>query len=124
MNFPWASLLRGVLGHDDAVLLGLAKLLAPGAEGRLLFSVMPRDGVPAIPAPHRLSAIYARHGLRVVESRPATIDELSASGSSWAKRLRAGRDRPVTLLRLCKEELSARVDLGARAPRCASPGLP
>lgn len=91
-----------MLGHDDAVLRGLAKLLAPGAEGRSLYSVMPRDGVPAIPAPHRLSAVYARHGLSVVESRPATADEVSASGSSWAKRLRAGQERPVTLLRLAR----------------------
>ncbi len=100
VNFPWGSLLRGLLGHDDAVLAGVASLLAPGAGGQVLFSVVPRDGVPAIPAPARLSAIYARHGLGLLESRPATPGEIAASGSSWAKRLRAGRDRPVTLARM------------------------
>lgn len=100
VNFPWGSLLRGLLGHDDAVLAGVASLLAPGAAGQVLFSVVPRDGAPAIPAPAQLSAVYARHGLALLEARPATPGEIAASGSSWAKRLRAGRDRPVTLVRM------------------------
>jgi hypothetical protein len=81
------------------VLAGAARLLAPGATGTVLLSVVPRDGLPAIPAPADLAAAYARHGLRLVEARPATAAEVAASGSSWAKRLRAGRVRPVTLLR-------------------------
>jgi 16S rRNA (adenine(1408)-N(1))-methyltransferase len=100
INFPWGSLLRGVLGVDDAVLAGVARLLAPGATGSALVSVVPRDGVPPIPAPAALAAAYARHGIELVEARPATPGEVAASGSSWAKRLRAGAARPVTLLRL------------------------
>jgi len=100
INFPWGSLLRGVLGHDDAVLAGIARLLAPGAAGEVLVSVVPRDGVPPIPAADALADAYARHGLELVEARPATLGEVAASGSSWAKRLRAGAERPVTLLRL------------------------
>ena len=38
IQFPWGSLLRGVLGGDDAVLAGVAALLAPGAEGAALVS--------------------------------------------------------------------------------------
>ena len=100
VNFPWGSLLRGVLGHDDAVLSGVAQLLGAGAMAEALVSVVPRDGVPAIPAPAQLSAIYARHGLSLLTARPATPAEVAASGSSWAKRLRAGRDRPVSLVRI------------------------
>src|SRR3982750_3310516 len=33
INFPWGSLLRGVLGHDEAALAGVGTLLAPGARG-------------------------------------------------------------------------------------------
>jgi len=102
INFPWASLLRGVLGHDDEVLAGVARLLAPGAYATALVSVLPRDGVPAIPEAPALAGAYARHGLRVAEARPATPAEVAASGSSWAKRLRAGRERPVTLLRFTR----------------------
>jgi 16S rRNA (adenine(1408)-N(1))-methyltransferase len=86
-----------VIGHDDAVLAGVAALLAPGANTTALISVTPRDGVPAIAGD--LQARYARHGLRLTDQRPATPDEIAASGSSWAKRLRAGAARPVTLLR-------------------------
>jgi 16S rRNA (adenine(1408)-N(1))-methyltransferase len=82
------------------VLAGAARLLAPGATGTVLLSVVPRDGVPPMPAPVELAVAYARHGLGLLEARPATTAELAASGSSWAKRLRAGRARPVTLLRL------------------------
>ena len=100
MHFPWGSLLRGVLGHDDAALAGIALLLAPGAAGLVLLSVVPRDGVPAFPLPGTLSAAHARHRLELVEARAATQDEVVASHSSWAKRLHAGTARPVALLRL------------------------
>ncbi len=100
VNFPWGSLLRGLLGEDDAVLAGVARLMAPGARGAVLLSVVPRDGMPPVPAPASLATCYQRHGLELVEMRAATSDEVAASGSSWAKRLQAGRQRPVTLLRL------------------------
>jgi 16S rRNA (adenine(1408)-N(1))-methyltransferase len=82
------------------VLAGMAQLLAPQAAATLLVSVVPRDGVPEIPAPQRLAAGFARHGLTLIEARPATPAEVAATRSSWAKRLRAGSARPVTLLRL------------------------
>jgi 16S rRNA (adenine(1408)-N(1))-methyltransferase len=99
VNFPWASLLDGVLGRDDAVLAGMTGLLAPGAPATVLLSVVARDGVAPLPPEESLARAYARHGLRLVEMRPATPAEIAASGSSWAKRLRAGAQRPVTLLR-------------------------
>lgn len=98
VNFPWGSLLRGVLGHDEAVLAGIAALLAPGAIATVLFSVVARDGVPALR--EDVAVVYARAGLALVESRAATATEIASSGSSWAKRLRAGAARPVTLLRV------------------------
>jgi 16S rRNA (adenine(1408)-N(1))-methyltransferase len=99
VNFPWASLLRGVLGADDAVLAGIARLLAPGATATALVSVVPRDGVPDLPPRGELAAAYAGHGLELLEARPATAEELGQIRSSWAKRLRAGSTRPVTLLK-------------------------
>jgi 16S rRNA (adenine(1408)-N(1))-methyltransferase len=100
VNFPWGSLLRGLLGEDDAVLAGVARLMAPGAEGVVLLSVVPRDGMPPVPSQWELAPVYERNGLELVDLRRATPEEVAASGSSWAKRLRAGRDRPVTLVRL------------------------
>jgi 16S rRNA (adenine(1408)-N(1))-methyltransferase len=118
VHFPWGSLLRGALGHDAAVLSGMAQLLAPGAEGTVLVSVMPRDGVPALPPPDELAAAYAGYGLSLAEARAATPAEVAASRSSWAKRLRAGKARPVTLLRL--RAPSSRDD-SERASRFSAP---
>ena len=100
MHFPWGSLLRGVLAADNAVLAGVAQLFAPDAHGSVLLSVMPRDGIANAPPLHQLVAGYARHGLSVVEHRPATTEEVAASHSTWAKRLKAATTRPVTLLRV------------------------
>jgi hypothetical protein len=81
------------------VLAGTARLLAPAGVGQALVSVVPRDGVPGIPAVDVLERTYARHGLQLVEARPAKADEVLASRSSWAKRLLAATARPVMLLR-------------------------
>jgi 16S rRNA (adenine(1408)-N(1))-methyltransferase len=84
------------------VLAGIASLLAPGATATVLLSVVPRDGVPPLPPRHELSAAYARKGLLLPEMRAATAEEVAASGSSWAKRLRAPRERPVTGLAMMR----------------------
>jgi 16S rRNA (adenine(1408)-N(1))-methyltransferase len=99
LHFPWGSLLRGALGYDDAVLAGIAQLLAPGAEVTALVSVFARDDAPPVPSADALAAAYGRHALKLLEAREATYAEVAASHSSWAKRLRAGSARPVTLLR-------------------------
>jgi 16S rRNA (adenine(1408)-N(1))-methyltransferase len=97
VTMPWGSLMRGVLGQDDAVLRGLARLLAPDGRLEALVSVTPRDRVPGIaelvPA-HRepIARAAAAAGLRLIDCRPVTQDEVIATGSSWARRLGA---RPV-----------------------------
>ena len=68
-----------MLGRDEAVLAGIATLLAPGGEGAILVSVVPRDGVTAVPGTGELAAAYARHGLELREARPATLAELQDS---------------------------------------------
>lgn len=82
------------------MLKGIAELLAPGAEATVLLSVLPHDNAPALPPAAALAASYRRHGVSLVDARDATRDEIAGSHSSWAKRLRAGTQRAVTLLRL------------------------
>lgn len=93
IHFPWGSLLRGVLGHDEAALAGVAALLAPGASAHVLFSVTARDGVPEPSA--QLGAVYAAAGLQLAEAprdgrgdRCVRLDV----GQEAAGRLRAARD--------------------------------
>jgi hypothetical protein len=97
------------------VLAGVAELLAPGAEAVVLVSVVPRDGLPAIPAAGDLSGAYARHSLELVDVREATGEEITASRSSWAKRLGAGAARPVTLLQARRQARAATSSASAPA---------
>jgi 16S rRNA (adenine(1408)-N(1))-methyltransferase len=102
ISFPWGSLLRGVLGLDDRVLRGIRHVAAPGAAVTVLVSVTGRDrgaGVTEMPETRDVERAWRDHGFSLVEARPATQAELDASHSTWAKRLRAGADRPVMRFR-------------------------
>jgi len=104
--FPWGSLLRGALALDDAcdASAGIACLIAPGRLVRALVSIDPRDrlSVPVIEAADvaALAARWARHGLTQTSFEPARPADIDASASTWARRLRADRDRPVWRLEL------------------------
>jgi 16S rRNA (adenine(1408)-N(1))-methyltransferase len=117
VHFPWASLLSGCLGADPRVAVGIASLLRPTGELELVLAPSPRDrldGLPTTPAEvvEAATATFAALGLRRIVGREATVDEIRASGSTWAKRLlaaaneretggsrRAGSDRRVVLVR-------------------------
>jgi hypothetical protein len=108
--FPWGSLLHGALALDDgqAAAAGIAGLLAPGAVVRALLSIDPRDrlAVPTIDAADRagLAARWECHGLSLTAFGPADPEEIGAYGSSWARRLAAGRERRVWRLELLRSE--------------------
>ena len=104
--FPWASLLRGVLGNDQRVAEGIVRLLRPGGIVRTLVSVARRDGLTDLATldDEAVSAVANRlrqYGLTLVDARPATIDEVRATRSTWGRRLLAGDpDRAAWWLRL------------------------
>jgi 16S rRNA (adenine(1408)-N(1))-methyltransferase len=104
VTFPWGSLLRGVIGLDDAALAGVAALLRPGGRLLVLASVVPSDGVAGMDcldesAETAIGAAWCGAGLELTSFRPATAAEVARSRSTWARRLLAGGDtRPVWLL--------------------------
>lgn len=99
--FPWGSLLRGIVGLDDAALCGVASLVAPRGRLEVLASVVPSDGVPGMAsmdaaARPAIGAAWSAAELDLTVMRRATPDDIAPSGSSWARRLRADRDeRPA-----------------------------
>jgi 16S rRNA (adenine(1408)-N(1))-methyltransferase len=102
IHFPWGSLLRGLLQGEPWLLAGLARLSAPGAAITALVSVTEHDAGAAarMPVdPWSLAPAYEGAGIPLREIRSATLDELAAGHSSWARRLGASSSRPVTLLR-------------------------
>lgn len=93
--FPWGSLLRGVLGHDAGVVTGIAALLKPGGETTVLVSVARRDRLADLPdldgdAIPAIGRRLADRGLMLIEARPAPLDEVRATRSTWGRRLAAG----------------------------------
>jgi 16S rRNA (adenine(1408)-N(1))-methyltransferase len=106
---PWGSLLRGALALDPAAAAGIASLVRPGARVRVHLSITERDGLD-IASLDEAAAVaglrdrWAGHGLRLDAVRPATLAELQATGSTWARRLRAGEDRPAWRLDLSRSE--------------------
>lgn len=108
IQFPWGSLLRGALAAHGAseTAAGIAAVLRPGAVATILLSVDPRDGLelPSLETTSiaDLAGRWRCHGVEVTCWRPATDEEISATASSWARRLRAGRDRVVWRLELTR----------------------
>lgn len=103
VHFPWGSLLHGLLRADPAILDNVARIMRGGATLTVLLSVTEHDHIDGIHVFDEgivaaLASAYAALGLALEECRPATIDDLDRSHSSWAKRLAAGRARPVWLL--------------------------
>jgi 16S rRNA (adenine(1408)-N(1))-methyltransferase len=93
VTFPWGSLLRGVLGLDDAVLAGVAALLRPGGRLQVLASVVPSDGIEGMDcldgsAETALRTSWRAAGLELTSFRPATAADVAQSRSAWARRLR------------------------------------
>jgi 16S rRNA (adenine(1408)-N(1))-methyltransferase len=119
--FPWGSLLRGVLAADTDAAAGIASLLAPGGCVDALVSIANRDaaalGVRPLDAAD--GAVIARRwrdlGVQLSAFRPATPPEIEASGSTWARRLRAGGGRDAADRRVWR--LRLRCGVGQHRPR-------
>jgi 16S rRNA (adenine(1408)-N(1))-methyltransferase len=94
INFPWGSLLKGLLEAHAGLLGGLAAAAQPGAtlEIRLNGGALAEQGWPLEAGGERVRQTLATHGCAV--GRPAALDAsaLRACPTTWAKRLAFGRD--------------------------------
>jgi 16S rRNA (adenine(1408)-N(1))-methyltransferase len=106
---PWGSLFDGVIGTAPSATAGLASLLTPGGAIEVLLSVEARDGLPTDVEPSAIAEAWCRHGIDLVTARPATDAEIAATPSTWARRLRLGRDRSAWRLVL-RRQVTRRAD--------------
>ncbi len=120
VTLPWGSLLAGVLGRDAEALRGLASIVAPGGRVQVVYSVERRDGLPfaTIDATARdaIGDAWASVGFALEGLRPTTSDDIETLHSTWARRLRLGRER--TAWRLAVRRRPAR-DVAAAPLACA-----
>lgn len=101
INFPWGSLLEGLLTQDSAVLAGLVRIARPDAsvEIRLNAGALAKAGWSL-----EEGAIQVGHGLAIhgFAMRPAVrlaAGDLRSCPTTWAKRLAFGRDPRAVYLR-------------------------
>jgi 16S rRNA (adenine(1408)-N(1))-methyltransferase len=94
INFPWGSLLAGLLDGDSGLLAGLAAVSRPGAaiELRLNAGALAEAGWALEAGARRIrDALYAG-GFAVGHAAALDTCTLRAFPSTWARRLAFGRD--------------------------------
>jgi 16S rRNA (adenine(1408)-N(1))-methyltransferase len=105
VNFPWGSLMRGLLEPDPAIVQAVLGLAKPGGRVEIVVSYDPSHDTGAFQGPP-LSALDAEYldtvvagydaaGAHVVEHRRMTQDEALAIRSTWGRRLLHARPRDV-----------------------------
>lgn len=94
INFPWGSLLAGLLAPDAALLEGLRAIAMPGAalEVRLNGGALAECGWSLEAGAERIRAALSAQGFAMRPAAQWTARELRSFPSTWAKRLAFGRD--------------------------------
>jgi 16S rRNA (adenine(1408)-N(1))-methyltransferase len=92
VNFPWGSLLAGLLAQEAGLPEQLRKIARPGTilEIRLNASALHEAGWELEPGARQVSDWLAKNGWRITHARPLDQLELRLFPSSWAKRLAYG----------------------------------
>ncbi len=101
INFPWGSLLQGLLANDSAVLSGIAAVTRPNAtlEIRLNGGALAEAGWSLEEGAERIREVLIENGFRMRSPVLLTGRELKSCPTTWAKRLAFGRDPRAVYLR-------------------------
>jgi len=104
VQFPWGSLLRGVVGGDEVIIGNLRRICSRDALLQITIGLDPerdrseweRLQLPEISLDNVRSVLVAKYetaGFRVVEVEELTPAELPEFQTSWARRLQGSSDR-------------------------------
>ncbi len=101
VNFPWGSLLNGLLDGETGLTENLFKLLRPGAalEIRLNQSAMEKAGYSLEEGGLKIQHNLRLAGFRVTNALKLEGEALKAVPTTWAKRLAFGREAAALYLR-------------------------
>ena len=100
INFPYGSLLRGLVECDPALLGWLDALLAPGGriEARVNATALTASGLDPSDAPAAIASTLRQIDGVGARTHPLTRTSLRTFPSSWAKRLGHGREQEAWLI--------------------------
>ena len=101
INFPWGTLLTGLLDAEPMLLEGLLAIARPGAalEIRLNAGALTESGHTLESGSARVRRALHEGGFDVGDPLPLYASELRRCHSTWAKRLAYGRDPRAVYLR-------------------------
>ncbi len=104
INFPWGSLLDGLLANDPALLAGLVAVARPhaGLEVRLNAGALAEAGWSLQEGADQVREVLAVNGFDVQPPIALAASELRSIPTTWAKRLAFGRDPRAVYLRGAK----------------------
>lgn len=94
INFPWGTLLTGLLERDSPLLATLARLARPGATLAIQLNggALAEAGLSLEAGGEQVRRLARLAGFRLSVPRALTTAELQQSPTTWAKRLAFGRD--------------------------------
>jgi 16S rRNA (adenine(1408)-N(1))-methyltransferase len=94
INFPWGSLLRGLLEADPALMDSLTRVALPGAKVivRLNGGALAEAGWDAEAGAWQAHDQLWQNGFSACRPRLMSIHDLGACPTTWARRLAVGRD--------------------------------
>jgi trans-aconitate methyltransferase len=94
INFPWGTLLAGLLEEGSPLLASLVRLARPGAtlEIRLNGGALAEAGYSLEVGGDQAPRLARLAGFRMAAPEPLAADDLRAYPTTWAKRLAFGRD--------------------------------
>lgn len=106
INLPWGSLLKFVIDANELFLANLYRLLKP--KGKVIINLgytqeIEQKEVNKLQLPplsekfirQTLAVHYQSYGFKLVSVKELQKNEISEIGTTWSKRLKYGKDRPV-----------------------------
>lgn len=101
INFPWGSLLKGLVQGEEVLLDRLAALARPGTALAVSINggALAEVGCTFTGGTDQLSRALGTCGFAMKNSRSLDVNELRALPSTWAKRIAFGRDPRACALR-------------------------
>lgn len=108
INFPWGSLLGGLVENDSSLLAGLVAIARPdaGLELRLNGGALAEAGWSLEDGVKQVQRVLSANGFAMQSPGMLTGDELKSCPTTWAKRLAYGRDPRAAYLRGTSSALS------------------
>ena len=101
INFPWGSLIEGLLNDDAGLMAGLAAVARPNTviDVRLNGGALAEAGWKLEAGAARVQAVLGENGFTMQPIKPMTASELKPFPTTWAKRIAFGRDPRAMALR-------------------------